>query len=199
MSTAPTPRDYFISSLMDLIRINTENPMNIAAVEQMTASIPQKEFINFITFIAKNDNDYKKPIEVIAKAVKEFEELRINQLKNSGLEAEIFKLVDKCRYVSNIAYDRKPKGMNFTGFALRADFTNFPNAFTKEEQNLLERVGGCKRWLISHDDNSFFEDLLEEKTKTLVNYQSSKALSYENENSTILKLHVKNRTLEHSH
>ena len=117
MNTTPNARDYFISSLMDLIKINTENPMNIATVEQLAGAIPQNEFVNFIAFIAKSDNDYKKPIEVIASAVKEFERLRTNQVKNSGMENEIKALVDKCRYVSNIAYDRKPKGLNFTQWA----------------------------------------------------------------------------------
>lgn len=192
MNTTPNARDYFISSLMDLMKINTENPMNIAAVEQMTGSIPQKEFINFITFIAKSDNDYKKPIEVIANAVKEFEQLRVNQVKNSGLEDEIIKLVNKCRYVSTVAYDSKPIGLNFTNFALKASFSNFPNAFTKDEQILLTSVGGCKRWLISHDDNSFFEELLESKIKSIVNYQMAPSLSYEG-TSTILKLKLKNK------
>lgn len=192
MNTTPNARDYFISSLMDLMKINTENPMNIAAVEQMTGSIPQKEFINFITFIAKSDNDYKKPIEVIANAVKEFEQLRVNQVKNSGLEDEIIKLVNKCRYVSTVAYDSKPIGLNFTNFALKASFSNFPNAFTKDEQILLTSVGGCKRWLISHDDNSFFEELLESKIKSIVNYQMAPSLSYEG-TSTILKLQLKNK------
>lgn len=192
MNTTPNARDYFISSLMDLMKINTENPMNIAAVEQMTGSIPQKEFINFITFIAKSDNDYKKPIEVIANAVKEFEQLRVNQVKNSGLEDEIIKLVNKCRYVSTVAYDSKPIGLNFTNFALKASFSNFPNAFTKDEQILLTSVGGCKRWLISHDDNSFFEDLLETKIKSIVSYQMAPSLNYEG-TSTILKLKLKNK------
>ena len=196
MNTTPNARDYFISSLMDLMKINTENPMNIAAVEQMTGSIPQKEFINFITFIAKSDNDYKKPIEVIANAVKEFEQIRVNQVKNSGLEDEIIKLVNKCRYVSTVAYDSKPIGLNFTNFALKASFSNFPNAFTKDEQILLTSVGGCKRWLISHDDNSFFEELLESKIKSIVNYQMAPSLSYEG-TSTILKLQLKNKH-EHS-
>ena len=111
--------------------------MNIATVEQLAGAIPQNEFVNFIAFIAKSDNDYKKPIEVIASAVKEFEKLRANQVKNSGMENEIKALVDKCRYVSNIAYDRKPKGLNFTQWALTANFLNFPNVFTKDEQFLL--------------------------------------------------------------
>ena len=192
MSATPKARDYFISSLMDLLKINTENPMSIATVEQITASIPQNEFVNFITFIAKSNNDYKKPIEIIASAVKEFEKLRANQVKNSGMENEIKALVDKCRYVSNIAYDRKPKGLNFTQWALTANFLNFPNVFTKDEQELLSSIGGCKRWLISRDDNSFFEDLLEAKVKSLVNYQTAPALIYEG-TSTILKLQLKSR------
>ena len=187
MNTTPNARDYFISSLMDLIKINTENPMNIATVEQLAGAIPQNEFVNFIAFIAKSDNDYKKPIEVIASAVKEFEKLRVNQVKNSGMENEIKALVDKCRYVSNIAYDRKPKGLNFTQWALTANFLNFPNVFTKDEQFLLNEIGGCKRWLISHDDNSFFEDLLETKLNKMINYQHTSSLKYQGTN-TILKL-----------
>ena len=192
MSATPKARDYFIGSLMDLLKINTENPMSIATVEQITASIPQNEFVNFITFIAKSNNDYKKPIEIIASAVKEFEKLRVDQLKNSGLESEIKTLVDKCRYISNVAYDKKPHGLNFSNFALISTFANFPNAFTKDEQELLSSIGGCKRWLISHDDNSFFEDLLEAKVKSLVNYQTAPALIYEG-TSTILKLQLKSR------
>lgn len=190
MNTTPNARDYFISSLMDLIKINTENPMNIATVEQLAGAIPQNEFVNFIAFIAKSDNDYKKPIEVIASAVKEFEKLRANQVKNSGMENEIKALVDKCRYVSNIAYDRKPKGLNFTQWALTANFLNFPNAFTRDEQNLLTTVGGCKRWLISHDDNSFLTDLIQEKIKSLINYQSLSSISYESP-SIFRKLQIK--------
>lgn len=192
IKTSLKARDYFISSIMDLLRINSENPMSIATVEQITACIPQNEFVNFISFIAKSNNEYKKPIEIIASAVKEFEKLRIDQLKNSGLESEITKLVDKCRYVANVAYDRKPKGMNFTNFALTSSFINFPNVFTKEEEEILNSVGACRRWLISHDDNSFFEDLLEAKVKSIVNYQTTPALVYEG-TSTILKLQLKSR------
>lgn len=63
--TTPNARDYFISSLMDLIKINTENPMNIATVEQLAGAIPQNEFVNFIAFIAKSDNDYKNQLKLL--------------------------------------------------------------------------------------------------------------------------------------
>ncbi|MDD2895483.1 MAG: hypothetical protein PHG81_05625 [Aliarcobacter sp.] len=189
-NNTPNARDYFVGSLMDLLKIDTINPINIGVVEQMTNSIPQKEFINFISFIAKSNNEYKKPIEIIGTAVKEFEKIRIEQIKNTGLEDEMRKLVDKCRYIATSAYDNKPKGLNFTVFALHANFLNFPNAFTLEEQEILSKVGGCKRWLISHDDNSFLTDLIQEKIKSLINYQSLSSISYESP-SIFRKLQIK--------
>lgn len=99
---------------MDLIKINTENPMNIATVEQLAGAIPQNEFVNFIAFIAKSDNDYKTNWGNCICCKRVWKKWRVNQVKNSGMENEIKALVDKCRYVSNIAYDRKPKGLNFT-------------------------------------------------------------------------------------
>lgn len=52
---------------------------------------------------------------------------------------------------------------------------------------LLNEIGGCKRWLISHDDNSFFEDLLETKLNKMINYQHTSSLEYQG-TSTILRL-----------
>ena len=190
MNTSPSARDYFVGSLMDLLKIDTINPINIGVVEQMTNFIPQNEFINFISVIAKSNNDYKKPIEIIGTAVKEFEKIRIEQIKNDGLESEMKQLVDKCRFISNQAYENKPKGLNFAVFALHANFLNFPNAFTPDEQKILLKVGGCKRWLISHDDNSFLDDLIQEKVKSVINYQSTPSISYE-QTSILKKIQIR--------
>lgn len=180
-------RDYFISSIMDLFRIDTNNPMSIGVIENLTKDIPQNEYINFISFMASSKNDFKKPIEAVSSAVIEFNKLRTEQIQNSGLNSEILKLVDKCRYISNYAFENKPKGLNFTIFALNATFKNFPNQFDENEQKLLNEIGGCKRWLISYDDNSFFEDLVSAKTKTLINYKTAPQIKYEG-NKTVKAL-----------
>ncbi|WP_108062679.1 hypothetical protein [Poseidonibacter lekithochrous] len=183
----PTARDYFVSSVMELIRIDTANPMNLGTVEKLTNCIPQNEFLNFIAFLSKKNNDYKKPIEVVGQGVKEFEYLRAEQLKNSGLESDVKKLVDRCRAVVMCLYDRAPKGFTLALFAQKATWDNFGKTFTDEQMKELDGVGGCKRWILEHDENSFFVDLVENKIKSTIMYSKAPVLEYQS-SSTMQKL-----------
>lgn len=188
----PTARDFFIASLMDNMRIDIDNPLTAGAIDRATGFIPENEFTNFIAFIAARTNDYQKPIEIIGKGAKEFADLRSEQLKNTGLESEMKRLVDKCRRIANYAYDSKPKGLNFTDFAHRATFANFPNAFSSDEMELLNKVGGCKRWLIDYDEHNFLVELITLKVKATLNYNTTPALKYQ-PNKTIETLKLGSR------
>lgn len=187
-----TPRDYFVASIMDLLRIDQNNPINIATVTSLTNCLPNKEFVNFMTYMAKSNNDYKKPIEVVASSVLSFQKLREYQLINNGLEAEIKELVDKCRIISDYAYDNKPKGFNFNHFAAAATWNNFPKQFTLGEVEILDRVGGCKRWLLEYQENKFYEDLLEVKIQLVLTRPAAPAIKY-NPSEVLKKLSLEHR------
>lgn len=182
----PTPRDFFVGSLMELIRIDTTNPLNSITVQKLTKNIPQNEFSNFIASVATRSNDYQKPIEIIAKGVREFEKIRIEQLKSAGLEFEVRALVDRCRKVVRAIDERAPKGFNTISFSHNASWENFPNTFTDEEKYLLDAVGGCKRWILEHYENSFFEDLLSHKIKKTITYSRPTGITYKKKEQLVL-------------
>ena len=157
-----------IDYVCEVLNINTSNTLIILdMIEDLKEVKDLAEFKKVLKDRVGNLNDeykYLSGYQKFAKIVRDFKKQDSN-IADDKIVNYCKKLVDKCRHSSCSAYDAKPHGYNFNDFIDTAKFESFKSnsepVFNEKEIELLESVGGCKRWLKDYDENKFLEDLIE--------------------------------------
>lgn len=78
-----TKREYFIISIADLLKIDISNIITKEFLEAQTGWIKDEWYIDFIEHIGNTKAEYKKPLEVITLAVKNYKTIKYNHLYSS--------------------------------------------------------------------------------------------------------------------
>lgn len=149
-----------------MLNINTdENPLVVEDIIEELTKLQNLE--GFRKFMKNNLNnkeyEFKTGFQKFIIMINDFKKLENKESENQ-IEEYCKKLVSKCNAISSIAYENKPKGCSYDTFVEKATFSVFRQgnglAFNTKEIELLEKVGGCKRWLVDYDDNKFLQDLI---------------------------------------
>ena len=161
-------------NLENLIKIISSNynlqAYLIATAKFMIEQSQIKDYDSLFHNLLKSDKfDFLSKLEDAINATQ-----RLNKLSTNDLEAiELYckRLIEKCRNLAIYAFNSLPSNLTYGAFVSSAKYSMFVNPETNEcifndkEIQLLDDVGGCKRWLIDYDENKLLEDMIKSVNK----------------------------------
>lgn len=135
--------------------------------------------------------DFKSGLQKFNAMIYDFKE----ELKNSvccDSEDKAKELVNKCRRAVLALLDKAPKGFSLYSYSQKANYSTFPKYFDKKEIEILDAIGGCKRWMNEYDENQFLEDIILKINKNRINHYCSNLLSKPINADKLLLENIKN-------
>lgn len=137
----------------------------------------------------KEEYQYLTGFQKFLKIAHSFKEEKEDQLKLvvlDGVEEKVNKLINKCRMAYNAIDEKMPEGYPYE----KVSYENIPNYFEKSEINLLEQVGGFKRWFLNmgYDEHQFKKDLIKAVEEARMRFYSKDNLLENKEESKMITL-----------
>lgn len=164
-------------------------PHTVTLAKELIDNSVIDDYTKLLRYVLKSQKfDF---LSKLSDAIEKCETPTFNE--DNQIEDYCKKLVTKCRTISTTAYENKPKGYNFYKFTQIAKYDLFINgetkecAFNKKEIQLLDRVGGCYRWLNDYDSNDFLKDLIS-NTKILKLENKKLSIAHNPQNKNALQI-----------
>ena len=185
----------FLEYICEVLNINSTNSMIILDIREGLKEV--QDLIGFRLFIKgciTNLNDeyryltgYQKFIKLVDSFNKENKE-KLENIVLDGMEQKVNDLIHKCRLIVRKLELDRPNNYPIE----KLSYKNIPNYFENSEINLLETVGGFKRWFRDYDENDFKEDLLKQVRKLRLQFHT-KQIGTKQDTKSITLQDIKDR------
>lgn len=170
MSQNITPQD-FLAYIVEQFNIKSGSKITAMDIKHEMSLLPNP--IDFVYYAKQNMDDakydFKNGLQKFNAMIKDFKE-EIKKSVCSDTEDKAKELVNKCRVAIHNLHDKAPKGFSLYDYSQKASYATFPNYFTKQEIQILDAVGGCKRWMNEYDESLFLENIISIINQNRINH-----------------------------